>query len=572
MYAGPIPAVGGPAAQGAAAPAGGGPSKHNDTLFDSILASALGADAERARLGDSGAGDARPSAGRGRGADDSAGDIAAASPELAAGAAEPPPVSVDEASSPAGTGGDPGEGPGARALDVGAWVVGGGPGVVEAGLAADGASLLGGAAEGAEEGASLNTRVSGDGDAGAWPAAPAAAGAASSAESSTWPGDRIPGVTDGAPHRGGGAEGAPLHEESQASAMGRVAGTDPGPGAASALSGPGGRGRAAMDSIHLSILQDSEADGAADGQGGALRGLQPSGSVEGEGRASGAAAGGPSPEAGFAHQADAAGAARLASAAIASRDSASASTSGEDEDLSEDPSAATARDLPPADAASARNAANPGHGPVAASGAGGHGAAAEHAPTAHLGDAGDAAHGVYVTDALGATGSAAGPAGGAEAAPSSGFGETIMSQLRPPVEDIVAELTRMPAADGRTEQVSIRLRPEFLGEVVMRISVDADGIVTARFIAEHAFVRSMIEQQLPELRAALAQHGLELGDASVAGGEAGLAWDDGPSPDHARHTGSRSPSFGPESTDEDAAEDHADTISSLTEGVIDIRV
>src|SRR5690606_37473263 len=113
-----------PAAQGAAAPAGGGPSKHNDSLFDSILTSALGADAERARLGDSGAGDARPSAGRGRGADDSAGDIAAASPELAAGAAEPPPVSVDEASSPAGTGGDPGEGPGARALDVGAWVVG----------------------------------------------------------------------------------------------------------------------------------------------------------------------------------------------------------------------------------------------------------------------------------------------------------------------------------------------------------------------------------------------------------------------------------------------------------------
>ena len=128
-------------------------------------------------------------------------------------------------------------------------------------------------------------------------------------------------------------------------------------------------------------------------------------------------------------------------------------------------------------------------------------------PTAHLGDAGDAAHGVDATDALGATGSAAGSAGGAEAAPSSGFGETIMSQLRPPVEDIVAELTRMPGADGRTEQVSIRLRPEFLGEVVMRISVDADGIVTARFIAEHAFVRSMIEQQLPELRAALAQHG-----------------------------------------------------------------
>lgn len=154
-------------------------------------------------------------------------------------------------------------------------------------------------------------------------------------------------------------------------------------------------------------------------------------------------------------------------------------------------------------------------------------------------------------------------------ATSDGLGESVMSQLRAPMEDIVAEMVRTPARDG-VEQVSIRLRPEFLGEVVMRIAVDADGVVTARFIAEHAYVRNMIEQQLPELRAALSQHGLQLGDASVAGGEAGLAWDNGPVPDDTPQPVGTAATYGPDID----VEDDNDTVADLepTTGGIDIRV
>lgn len=154
-------------------------------------------------------------------------------------------------------------------------------------------------------------------------------------------------------------------------------------------------------------------------------------------------------------------------------------------------------------------------------------------------------------------------------ATSDGLGESVMSQLRAPMEDIVAELVRTPARDG-VEQVSIRLRPEFLGEVVMRIAVDADGVVTARFVAEHAFVRNMIEQQLPELRAALSEHGLQLGDASVAGGEAGLAWDDGAVPDDAPQPVGTAGTYGPDIDKEDNNDAVADLEPST--GGIDIRV
>lgn len=153
-----------------------------------------------------------------------------------------------------------------------------------------------------------------------------------------------------------------------------------------------------------------------------------------------------------------------------------------------------------------------------------------------------------------------------------GLGESVASQLRSPMHDIVAELVRSPARDGSAEQVSIRLRPEFLGEVVMRISVDGDGVVTARFIAEHALVRNMIEQQLPELRASLGQHGLQLGDASVSGGEAGLAWDNGPVPEEASGRTGQTPMYGVEPADEDMHDADRAAASPPTTGVIDIRV
>lgn len=196
------------------------------------------------------------------------------------------------------------------------------------------------------------------------------------------------------------------------------------------------------------------------------------------------------------------------------------------------------------------------------------------------GPAGDGAEGFAPGESGsgGAAGYAAGAAGlsgasarGAEAPPGPALAESVASQLRGPMEDIVAELIRTPAEGGRPEQVTIRLRPEFLGQVVMRIAVDADGVVTARFVAEHALVRSLIEQHLPELRETLAQHGLELGEAAVSGGEAGLAWDGSPAPGEAVRPATRPGQAGPEQSAEDTADSGA--VSPVPgEYLIDIRV
>lgn len=148
--------------------------------------------------------------------------------------------------------------------------------------------------------------------------------------------------------------------------------------------------------------------------------------------------------------------------------------------------------------------------------------------------------------------------------------DTVLQQLSEPLDEMVAELVRTPARSG-VEEVSIRLRPEILGEVVMRIAVDADGAVTARFFVQHALVRQMIEQELPELRATLSQHGLQLADAGVFGGEDGLPWEDHPAAYEA------SPWAGPAYGTEPRAEgpDEAPALvarESLAAGGIDIRI
>ncbi|HEY8416768.1 MAG TPA: flagellar hook-length control protein FliK [Limnochordales bacterium] len=93
----------------------------------------------------------------------------------------------------------------------------------------------------------------------------------------------------------------------------------------------------------------------------------------------------------------------------------------------------------------------------------------------------------------------------------------VLQQLAAQLQDMVAAL-RQETMPGGIERVSIRLRPEYLGEVVLRISVDPNGSVIARFSVDNPQVRAWIEQDLPQLRAALAQHGLNLADAGVDSG------------------------------------------------------
>src|SRR5690606_6015038 len=121
---------------------------------------------------------------------------------------------------------------------------------------------------------------------------------------------------------------------------------------------------------------------------------------------------------------------------------------------------------------------------------------------------------------------------------------SVLHQLATHLQEMVAAW-RQESAPGGVERVAIRLHPEYLGEVVLRISVDPSGTVTARFTVDNPQVRAWIEQDLPQLRAALAEHGLQLADAGVDSGpghhssfafEAGTGpgggWSSGHSPPH----------------------------------------
>lgn len=132
----------------------------------------------------------------------------------------------------------------------------------------------------------------------------------------------------------------------------------------------------------------------------------------------------------------------------------------------------------------------------------------------------------FGTGSFGGTTGVATPTDASTGGPTSSFRANLMEQLTPPLRDIVSDIVRETTVD-RTQQVAIRLRPEVLGDVVMRIAVDDAGTVTARFIVDNPNVRAMIADELPQLRAALAESGLELGHADVetgGDGEAGSGW------------------------------------------------
>jgi flagellar hook-length control protein FliK len=94
----------------------------------------------------------------------------------------------------------------------------------------------------------------------------------------------------------------------------------------------------------------------------------------------------------------------------------------------------------------------------------------------------------------------------------------MAQNLRAPVgtpawnDELGGRLTWM-AANGR-ESASLRLSPENLGPVEVRISVE-DGEAKVWFNAAHAETRNALEQSLPRLRELFASQGLVLADAGV---------------------------------------------------------
>lgn len=64
------------------------------------------------------------------------------------------------------------------------------------------------------------------------------------------------------------------------------------------------------------------------------------------------------------------------------------------------------------------------------------------------------------------------------------------------------------------KQVDLHLHPRELGSLSVSLSLDDQG-ARAQFVSPHATVRSAVEQALPQLREALAQQGITLGETSV---------------------------------------------------------
>lgn len=93
----------------------------------------------------------------------------------------------------------------------------------------------------------------------------------------------------------------------------------------------------------------------------------------------------------------------------------------------------------------------------------------------------------------------------------------VVEQLAEPLRQLVDSMN-IRQLPNQSEEVSIRLKPEFLGEVLLKVSVDAAGTVTTRFIVDNPIVRSMIETEMGQLQAALDEHGLVLGEAHVEAG------------------------------------------------------
>ncbi|MCL2352573.1 MAG: flagellar hook-length control protein FliK [Firmicutes bacterium] len=83
------------------------------------------------------------------------------------------------------------------------------------------------------------------------------------------------------------------------------------------------------------------------------------------------------------------------------------------------------------------------------------------------------------------------------------------------VRQIMDKLKLEGAPAGNASEVRIRLRPESLGEVSMKIASD-NGAVTAQFVAESQRVKEVIEAGFERLRESLARQGLEVTRLAVS--------------------------------------------------------
>jgi flagellar hook-length control protein FliK len=100
------------------------------------------------------------------------------------------------------------------------------------------------------------------------------------------------------------------------------------------------------------------------------------------------------------------------------------------------------------------------------------------------------------------------------------------------VREQIVQQARLIRAENGSEMV-IRLKPEHLGDMTLRISVSSEGAVTASFFTNNAEVRHIVENSLVQLRQELQNQGIKvdkaevyagLSDGGLPQGQSGEAW------------------------------------------------
>lgn len=150
-----------------------------------------------------------------------------------------------------------------------------------------------------------------------------------------------------------------------------------------------------------------------------------------------------------------------------------------------------------------------------------------------------------MTRAVGIEAGLPGPSQGAAAAPQAGLSQGLPQGLAAPATaSLSAPLAtqaweqqlgqQLVGLAQRGGQVELHLNPAELGPLSVSLKLGDQG-AQAQFLSAHAPVRQAVEQALPQLREALAEQGIQLGEASVGeqrGDQAGgfLARGDGTGP------------------------------------------
>lgn len=81
----------------------------------------------------------------------------------------------------------------------------------------------------------------------------------------------------------------------------------------------------------------------------------------------------------------------------------------------------------------------------------------------------------------------------------------------------IVDQARLIRSDANTEMV-IRLNPEHLGELTLRVAVTASGAINATFHTENAQVRGLLESSMIQLKQELQQQGLKVNNVDVQSG------------------------------------------------------